>query len=158
MFLPVLMAKPLVGLRGLGDRRCFGAEQLQHRRLPQRGILPPQVELRLREPVGVGQHFRGQLKEGLGDAELVGDQRLSTAGLSGNELAEQLRALVSGGGKTFGERYGIVLRLRWSFSFHYGHRVSLRMIILVAAALMALRTAIRRPCAGGAGALDATDN
>src|SRR5215471_9995459 len=158
MFLPILMAKPLVGLRGLGDRRGFGAEQLQHRRLPQRGILPPQVELSLREPIGVGQHLRRQLKEGLGDAELVGDQRLSPTGLSGNELAEQLRALVSGGGETFGQRYGIVLRLRWSFSFHYGHRLSLKMIILVATALMAWRTAIRRPCARGAAAPDAIDS
>src|SRR5215813_1393401 len=108
MFLPILMPEPLVALGRLRDRGGIGAEELEHRGLPERRILPPEVELGLGQTVRIGKHLRRQLEECLGDAELVRNERLPSAGLSGDKLAQQLGALVGGGGKTLGQRYGIV--------------------------------------------------
>ena len=40
--------------------------QLQHRRLPQRRVVPPQVHLRFGEAVGIRQHLRREFEERLG--------------------------------------------------------------------------------------------
>ncbi len=115
VLLPVLVPESLVAFRRRGDRLGGSAQQLHRRRLPQVHVVPPQIHLRLGEPVGVRQHLRGELHERLADPELVGDERVAGSGLAGGEVADDLGALLRGGAQRFGERDRIVGRLRGGF-------------------------------------------
>ena len=122
MLLPVVVAKTLVALGGLRDGRGRLPHQLEHRRLPQRRIVPPQVHLRLGEAGRIGHHLRGQLEERLGQPELVAHDGMRRHALAGEEIAEQLGALVGGARERFGQGDRIArepcpgLRLCWCSS------------------------------------------
>ena len=121
MLLPVLVPEALVAFRRLDHGRRGLAHQLEHRRLPQRRIFPPEIHLRLGEAIGIGKHFRRQLEERLGQAEFIGHHRLAGGGLPGNEVAENLGALVGGAGQRLGQRDRIIVR-SFGDGFSGGHR------------------------------------
>ena len=122
VILPMLVAKAFVTLGGL-DHRCGRLpQQLEHRRLPQRGIVPPQIELGFGEPVRVRQQLGGQLQKSLGQAKLVGKQRRSHARLARHEVAQELGALIGGAGKRLGQCDRIVIRW-FARRISSGHRM-----------------------------------
>src|SRR5258707_935664 len=53
---PVRPAKAVVVRGGLGDGRRVLSQHAQHRRLPQRHVVPEHLRLHLREGPGIGQH------------------------------------------------------------------------------------------------------
>src|SRR5260370_8973891 len=75
LVLPAGVAKTVVALGCLGDRRDFPSEHTQQARLPERDVVPEHLRLHLRELPGIGQLPRGKIREAAADSELlaVGD-------------------------------------------------------------------------------------
>ena len=109
VLVPVLVLEALVALRRLDDGLGGRAHHLQHRRLPQAHVVPPEVHLRFGELVRVRQHLGRELHERLAEAELVGEDRARAVGVARRVFAHQLGALFGGGRERFRERDGVVL-------------------------------------------------
>ena len=121
MLLPVFVAKSLVAFCRLGDRRRRLAHELEHRRLPERRVIPQKVHLRFGQAIGIRQHLGRDLEECLGETKLVGDQRMPAGRLPRQEITEKLGALFRRAGKRFGERYRIVVGCAGKGRFRIGH-------------------------------------
>ena len=124
VLLPVFVLEALVALRGLGDRMRGCAEHPQHRRLPQTHVVPPKVELRFRQSIGIREHLGGELQKRLPHTKLIGEDRPRASRVARREFTEQLRALIGGERQRFGQRSRIV-RTRAGGAFcdrRCGHR------------------------------------
>ena len=71
LILPVGVAKTVVPLGCLGDRRHLLSEHTQQARLPERDVVPEHLRLHLCELPGIGQHACSKIHECPGDSEFV---------------------------------------------------------------------------------------
>ena len=89
LVLPVGVAKTVVPLAGLGDRRGFLSQHAQQARLPESDVVPEHPRLHFRELPGIGQHARGEVHERAGDSELVAGGDPVVAGLALEKLPHE---------------------------------------------------------------------
>jgi hypothetical protein len=107
VLLPLLVLEAAVALLGHRHRLGLQPGEAQHRVLPQREVVPHQVHLRLRQPVGIGEQLGHHVHEGLGDAQFVAGRLDPLLQLALHVLGDQLGSALG----DFGVGVGDFLRV-----------------------------------------------
>jgi len=90
---PVGVAEALVARCGLDHGLDLFAQDAARGLMPQRGIVAPQIELRLDQPLGIGQDPRQQLGQRTGEIERIELRGLVILGLTRQKFAQQFLRL-----------------------------------------------------------------
>jgi hypothetical protein len=93
---PVRVLEARIALHRLGHRRRLHAEHLHPARLPEPGVIDPQVHRRGGQHGRVRGGLRVQIHEGLGDAHLVAHGGRHARRLLLRELGQDLRGAFGG--------------------------------------------------------------